>query len=91
MHFCRGRHLEKPFEREGHGLQAEEVLQERWHLEDRAQDGEQGIRSLAPARGPRQIISPSLCSSFPSITFLPFINNLPQELGLKRAQGARSC
>ena len=56
---------EEPFAWEGHGLLAEEVLQQRWHLEDRAQDGERRICSLAPARGLRQITSPSLCSSFP--------------------------
>lgn len=57
--------MEKPFEWEGHSLQAEEALQQRWHLEDRVQDGEKRICSLAPAHGLRQIASPSLCSSFP--------------------------
>lgn len=41
----------------------------------------------APAHGPRQITS--LCSSFPQKIFLPPINNLPQELELRRVLHAR--
>lgn len=38
--------MEEPLEWEGHGLQAEEALQQRWHLEDRAQDGSRGSALL---------------------------------------------
>lgn len=52
------RSTEEPFEWKGHGLPAEEFRQQRWRLEDRAQDGQRRICSLAPARGLRQIASP---------------------------------
>lgn len=47
-----------------------------------------GVEDLpCSSNGLRQITS--LCSSFPPKIFLPPINNLPQELGLRRVLHAR--